>query len=82
MAIYSRLSIWNQEVQDQGKSALLNSINNQPDIDKIYLYEKDPYEAKYHFLINKKESTGLMYFKDLKTFIEYSNDTQNVYKKY
>ena len=28
-------------------NALLNSINNQRDIDKIYLYEKDPYEAKY-----------------------------------
>ena len=26
---------------------LLNLINNQPDIDKIYLYAKDPYEAKY-----------------------------------
>ena len=25
----------------------LNLINNQSDIDKIYLYTKDPYEAKY-----------------------------------
>ena len=30
-----------------GKSSpLLNLINNQPDIDKIYLYTKGPYEAK------------------------------------
>ena len=28
-------------------SALLKLINNQPDIDEIYLYTKDPYEAKY-----------------------------------
>ena len=28
-------------------NALLNLINNQPAIDKIYLYAKDPYEAKY-----------------------------------
>ena len=35
-------------------NALLNSINNQPDIDKIYLCAKDPYEAKYQFLINKR----------------------------
>ena len=28
-------------------NALLNLINHQPDIDKIYLYSKDPYEAKY-----------------------------------
>ena len=39
--------------------ALLNYVNNNPDIDKIYLYAKDPYEAKYQFLINKKKSTGL-----------------------
>ena len=30
-------------------NALLNLINNQPDIDKIYLYAKDPYEAKYQY---------------------------------
>ena len=27
-------------------NALLNLINNQPDIDKIYMYAKDPYEKK------------------------------------
>ena len=27
-------------------NALLNLINNQPDIDKIYLYAKDPHEKK------------------------------------
>ena len=32
-------------------NALLNLINHQPDIDKIYLYAKDPYEGKYQFLI-------------------------------
>ena len=31
---------------------LLNLTNNQPDIDKIYLYAKDPYKAKYQYLIN------------------------------
>ena len=28
-------------------NVLLNLIKNHPDIDKIYLYAKDPYEAKY-----------------------------------
>ena len=28
-------------------NALLDLINNQPDIDKVYLYAKDLYEAKY-----------------------------------
>ena len=44
------------------------------------MYAKDPYESKYQFLINKIESTGLKYFNDLKAFIEYSNDMQDVYK--
>ena len=61
-------------------NALLNLINNQPDIDKIYLYAKDPYEAKYQFLINKIDSIGLKHFNDPKAFIEYSNYMQDVYK--
>ena len=63
-----------------GSNALLNLINNQPDIDKIYLYAKDPYEAKYQYLINKREKAGLDHFKDPKTFTEYSNDMEVVYK--
>ena len=61
-------------------NTLLNLRNNQPDIDKIYLHAKDPYEAKYQFLINKRESTGLKHFNDPKAFIEYSNNMQDVYK--
>ena len=61
-------------------NTLLNLINNQPDIDKIYLYAKDPYEAKYQYLINKREKVGLYHFDDLKAFIEYSNDMQDVHK--
>ena len=41
---------------------------------------KDPYEAKYQYLINKREGVGINHFKDPKAFIEYSNDTHNVYK--
>ena len=61
-------------------NALLNLINNQPGIDKIYLHGKYPYKAKYPFLIIKRESTGLKQFNDPKTFVEYSNDMQDVYK--
>ena len=61
-------------------NALLNLINNQPDIDKIYLYAKDPYEKKYQYLINKREKVGINHFNDPKTFVEYSNDMQDVYK--
>ena len=58
----------------------MNLINNQPDIDKIYLYAKDPYEAKYQYLIKKREKEGLDHFKDPKAFMEYSNDMEDVYK--
>ena len=61
-------------------NALLNLINNQPDIDKIYLYAKDPYEAKYQFLIDQRETMEIKNLYDPTAFIEYSNDTQDVYK--
>ena len=84
MAIYSRSSIHRILIiggsGSRKANALLNLINNQPDIDKIYLYVKDPYEAKYQFLINKRKSTGLKHFNDPKAFIEHSNDMQDVYK--
>ena len=64
-----------------GKTNLLfNLISQQPGIDKICLYAQDPYEAKYQFLINKRESTGLEHFNDLKAFIEYSNDIDDIHK--
>ena len=73
---------WGQYgVQDLGKTdALLNSINNQPDIDKMHLYAKDPYEADYQLLINKRGSSGLKHFNDPKAFIEYSNHMHVAYR--
>ena len=59
---------------------LLNSLNKQPDIDKIYLYAKGPYEAKYQILIDKRESIRLKHFNNPKAFIEYSNDMQDIYR--
>ena len=68
-------------VLDQEKSnALLNLINRQPDIDKIYLYVKDSYEAKYIYLINKREKVGSDHYDDPKAFMEYSIDIQDDYK--
>ena len=32
-------------------NSLFNIINQQPNIDKVYLYPKNPYESKYQFLI-------------------------------
>ena len=61
-------------------NTLLSLINNQSDIDKIYLYAKDPYEDKYQFLTKKRESIGIKYFNDPKAFIEYWNDMHDVYQ--
>ena len=58
----------------------MNLIDTQPDLDKIYLYAKDPYEAKYQYLINIHENVGLKRFNDPKAFIKYSNDMCDVYK--
>ena len=58
----------------------MNLIENQSDIDKLYLYAKDPHEAKYQYLINKWENVGINHFNDLRAFIEYSNDMHVVYK--
>ena len=58
-------------------NVLLNLINNQPDIDKGYLYAKDPFKAEYQYLVKKREKVVLDHFKDSKAFMEYSQD---VYK--
>ena len=83
MAIYSRSSIQNtyyRWFRIRKNKCVINLINNQPDIDKIYLYAKDPYEKKYQYLINKREKVGLNHFNDPKAFMEYSNDMKDVYK--
>ena len=54
-------------------NVLLNLIENQPDIDKIYLYATDPYEAKYQYLINKKEGVGINHIS--------TKDFENIYRK-
>ena len=59
---------------------MLNLINNELDIDKNFLYAKDLHEAKYQFLINKRENTDLNHFNDSKAFIKYSNDEDDIYE--
>ena len=48
-------------------NVLLNLIKYQrPDIDKIYLYVKDPFELKYQVLINGREKVEIKNFKNPK----------------
>ena len=58
-------------------NSLFNLINQQPDIDKIYLYYKDPHEEKHRFLTNKQKCAS---FKLSKSFMEYLNDMEESYK--
>ena len=60
---------------------LLNLIKNQqPAIDKIYLYVKDPFESKYELLINRREKVGVKKLKNPKAFIDYGQTIDDVYE--
>ena len=61
-------------------NALLNLINPQDDIDKIYLYAKDLSEPKYKFLIKKRENAAIKHLNDSSAFLEYSNTLYDVYQ--
>ena len=59
---------------------LFNLTSHQPDIDKIYSFSKDPYEAKYQLLINKGENTSLKYLNDSEACVKYLNDMDDIYE--
>ena len=52
-------------------SATLNLITHQPDIDKINIYAKNPYETKHQLIINKHEQIDIKHFEDSAAFLEY-----------
>ena len=59
-------------------NTLLNLINEQNDIDKMYLYARDLNEPKYKILIKKCEDTGIKHLNDPNAFIECSNTMDGV----
>ena len=61
-------------------NTLLNLINEQRDIDKIYLYAKDLSEPKYENLIKNRENAGIKHLNDSKAFIDCSNTMNDVYE--
>ena len=61
-------------------NTLLHLINEQKDIDKIYLYAKDLSESKYEYLIKNRENAGIKHLNDSKAFIECSNTMNDVYE--
>ena len=61
-------------------NTLLNLINEQRDINKIYLNAKDLSEPKYEFLIKNRENAGIKHVNNSKAFIECSNTKDDVYE--
>ena len=62
-------------------NVLFNILKNQwPDLVKIYLYVKDPFESKYQLLINRGEKVGVKKWNNPKAFIDYSQTIDDVYE--
>ena len=61
-------------------NGLINLINEQNDIDKIYLYAKDLSELKYEYLIKKREDVGIRHVNNSNAFIECSGTMNDVYE--
>ena len=61
-------------------NTLLNLINEQNDIDKIYLYARDLNKPKYKILIKKSEDVGIKHLNDPNAFIKCSNTMDDVYE--
>ena len=61
------------------RDTLRNLINDQRDIDKIYLYAIDLSESKYENLIKKRENAEIKHLNDSKAFIECSYTMNDVY---
>ena len=66
---------------ESGKTnTLLNVINEQNDIDKIYLHARDLNEPKYKILIKKRKDAGIKHLNDPNAFIDCSNTMDDVYE--
>ena len=61
-------------------NALINLINEQNDIGKIYLYARNLSETKYEYLIKKREDVGIKHLNNPNAFVECSNMMDNVYE--
>ena len=70
---------WSLVVLDQ-ENTLLNLINEQNDIDKIYLYAGDLNEPKYKILIKKRKDAEIKHLDDPNAFIERSDTMDDVYE--
>ena len=61
-------------------NALINLINEENDIGKIYLFEWDLSQPKYEYLIKKRQHAGIKHLNHPNAFIECSNTIDVVYE--
>ena len=61
-------------------NALVNMKSHWPDINKIYLYDKDPYETKYQLSIKKRKCLALKYCNNCRSFIKNWYDMDDIYE--
>ena len=59
---------------------MINLINEQNDIDKIYLYARDLSEPKYEYLIKKREDAGIKFLNDSGAFVQCFNSMDDVFE--
>ena len=59
-------------------NTLINLINKENDIDKIYSYARDLSEPKYEYLIKKREYVGIKHVNNPNAFIECSNAMDDI----
>ena len=60
--------------------ALINLINEQNDIDKIYLFARDLREPIYEYLTKTRQDAGIKHLNNPNFFIECSNTMDDVYE--
>ena len=61
-------------------NSLFNLINEQYNIDRIYLYSKDLSKPKYEYLIKRRENAGIKHLNDPNAYIECFNTMDDVYE--
>ena len=61
-------------------NALINLINEQNGIEKIYLYARDLSEPKHEYMIKTREDAGIKHLDNSNAFIKCSNTVDDVYQ--
>ena len=61
-------------------NALIKLINEQNDIDKIYLFARDLREPIYEYLTKTRQDAGIKHLNNPNFFIECSNTMDDVYE--